>query len=131
VADFPGLPKDFEPETTRPTAPAMRRRLVSDFDEYQDFTRTTAIYPTNSPLGYLALGLNGEAGEVADKVKKWLRDGFIDHGAIAKELGDTLWYLARLADEIGFSLSQVAEMNVDKLTSRQTRGVLGGSGDNR
>jgi NTP pyrophosphatase (non-canonical NTP hydrolase) len=78
----------------------------------------------------------GEAGEVADKVKKVIRD---DHGImtdekkleIAKELGDVLWYLAQLSTELGFALDKVAEMNIEKLYSRKERGVISGSGDNR
>lgn len=109
------------------------------FDDYQAFTRSTAIYPTESKiqaLTYLALGLNGEAGEVADKIKKALRDnrGGLTGAVVTdllKEVGDALWYIARLADELGFDLSEVAQMNVDKLLGRKARGVLGGSGDNR
>lgn len=112
---------------------------MNDFDEYQDFTATTAIYPADSRLDeicYLSLGLNGEAGEVADKVKKILRDQSLvitiqNEIDIADELGDVLYYLARLADVIGFDLSEVANANVAKLRGRKERGVLGGSGDNR
>lgn len=103
-------------------------------DDYQEAAIETAIYPDKGEqngLAYVALGLNGEAGEVAEKVKKFLRDGGIDEEAVAKELGDVLWYLANLADEIGYSLSEVARINVSKLKSRSKRGTLGGSGDNR
>lgn len=112
---------------------------MTDFDDYQEFTLTTAIYPratTLESVTYLALGLNGEAGEVADKIKKIIRDNGgslrgADFQAIVQELGDVLWYVARLADELSFDLSQVAQWNIDKLRSRQARDVLKGSGDNR
>lgn len=105
------------------------------FNEYQDFTKTTAIYPKNKALEYLCLGLASEAGEVAGKLKKVIRDhkGF-DHDtdkALLKEIGDVLWYCARIADELGGSLSEIAEENMAKLKDRQVRGKLGGSGDNR
>jgi NTP pyrophosphatase (non-canonical NTP hydrolase) len=110
------------------------------FTDYQLQTAETAIYPgagtgNISALVYVALGL-GESGEVQGKVKKILRDnaGVITDEArteIAKELGDILWYVARAADEIGYSLEVVAQGNLDKLNSRKERGVLTGSGDNR
>jgi NTP pyrophosphatase (non-canonical NTP hydrolase) len=101
------------------------------FDDYQSAARKTAIYPEQHKVVYPALGLAGEAGEVAEKVKKWIRDGVLDPDAVKKELGDVLWYLAALAGDLNLSLSDVAEANVRKLESRQARGVLGGSGDNR
>lgn len=107
------------------------------FDEYQVMTRKTAVYPghgmlTNQSLMYLGLGLNGEAGEIADIIKKIVRDGnLIDIEAIGKELGDVLWYVAQAADLLGLSLSDVATGNIRKLRSRQERGVLAGSGDDR
>lgn len=105
-----------------------------NFNEYQEFTRTTAIYPKDVAIPYLTAGLAEEAGEVAGKFKKsvrdnWEREQFDD--AVVKELGDVLWYLARYADELGFSLEYIAEQNVEKLSSRKDRGVLHGSGDNR
>lgn len=112
--------------------------MTDDFNEYQAFARTTAIHPrrTVAALTYLALGLNGEAGEVADKIKKVIRDdNSILTGEVfqdlVKEIGDVLWYVARLADELGFDLSEVAQENVNKLRGRKDRGTLGGSGDNR
>jgi len=105
-------------------------------NSYQQWTLSTAIYPgagtgNDSELSYLALGLNGEAGEVADKIKKHLRDGKLDIGGIIYELGDVCWYVARLADSLGYSLEDVLTINNAKLESRKTRDVLTGNGDNR
>jgi NTP pyrophosphatase (non-canonical NTP hydrolase) len=104
--------------------------------DYQRLSRRTAEYPRDAWLAYPALGLAGEAGEVAEHVKKAIRD---DGGAVlperrtamAKELGDVLWYVAQLATELDLDLDEVARMNLDKLASRQHRGVLTGSGDDR
>lgn len=107
-----------------------------NIDDYQESARKTAIYDKRIGLVYCALGLTGESGEVADKVKKVLRDKegkFTkeDLKEIAKELGDVLWYVSNLTHELGYTLSEVAQMNLDKLSSRDKRGVIGGSGDNR
>lgn len=80
---------------------------------------------------YCALGLTGEAGEVAEKVKKWHRDGKWDPQQVALELGDVAYYLTRLAATTGFTLHEILELNIQKLTSRRDRDVLHGSGDNR
>jgi len=107
------------------------------FQEYQEATRQTAKYPTNQALEYLSLGIASEAGEVAGKMKKWIRDGDskMTHEewveAMSSEIGDVLWYAARLADELGLDLHQVAQDNMDKLLDRKARGVIGGSGDKR
>lgn len=103
---------------------------------YQQVARKTAIYPITHSILYPTLGLTGEAGEVADKVKKVIRDKggrFTDEDKleIAKELGDVLWYLANTATDLGFDLDTIADMNLDKLNSRKARGALQGSGDNR
>ncbi|MEG0499016.1 MAG: nucleoside triphosphate pyrophosphohydrolase family protein [Alistipes sp.] len=105
-------------------------------DEYQQHALDTAIYPDSQRIIYPTLGLTGEAGEVADKVKKVIRDNgqqFTDErkAEIAKEIGDVLWYCATLSRDLGFSLETVAQMNVDKLRSRMERNILKGSGDNR
>lgn len=102
-----------------------------EFDAYQDFTDTTAIYPPEKGLEYVALGLASEAGEFAGKVKKAIRDNQWDLDAMAAELGDVLWYVARAAAELDVHLSDVAKDNIEKLKSRQDRGKLGGSGDSR
>ena len=97
---------------------------------------TDQITDEMAKKGYYVFGLTGEAGEVADHFKKMIRD---DNGhftparseLIKKELGDVLWYVARLSYRMGWTLDDVAETNLEKLASRQVRGVIGGSGDNR
>lgn len=107
------------------------------FAEYQKKSRKTAIYPdVGRNFVYPTLGLAGEAGEVAEKVKKIFRDsngvaGEAIKRELTKELGDVLWYLAQLATELGLSLEDIAADNVKKLSFRQDRGRLRGSGDNR
>jgi len=108
-----------------------------DFKEYQKKSRKTAIYP-NAGKNYIypTLGLAGEAGEVAEKIKKVIRDksGIIDKETkeeLKKELGDVIWYVSQIASEMKISLNDIAEKNIEKLYSRMKRGKLGGSGDNR
>ena len=98
--------------------------------QYQKQAAETAIYPKDKALEYLALGLVGEAGEVANKIKKVIRDGTSPNN-VRDELGDVLWYLAMLSTEIGYSLDTIADKNLWKLANRKERNVLGGSGDNR
>ena len=100
------------------------------FDEYQEFARLTAIYPEDVKVVYPTLGLCGEAGEVAEKIKKHMRDGRSLVG-VGLELGDVLWYISALADDLGITLEEIAQANIDKLASRMERGKLGGSGDER
>ena len=108
-----------------------------NFNEYQAQAKQTAVYPRiGSDVVYPTLGLCGETGEFAEKVKKSFRDdgGIITEARKAemvKELSDILWYLSACASELGVSLDDVAKTNLEKLASRQKRGVLGGSGDNR
>lgn len=108
-----------------------------EFNEYQNKARETAFYPDkDNNFIYPTLGLVGEAGEVAEKIKKVLRDndGIISEEKrleVAKELGDVLWYLANLSVELNLSLETVASMNLEKLFSRKDRGTLSGSGDSR
>jgi len=108
-----------------------------DFQAYQERSRATARYPQagTNPI-YPTLGLCGEAGEVADKVKKVLRDreGHFDAAVrddLLLELGDVLWYVAQLATELDLSLEVIAEANLAKLSSRAARNVISGSGDRR
>ena len=108
-----------------------------DFQEYQTKSRVTAIYPNQGKnIMYPVLGLCGETGEIAEKVKKIIRDkggvpSHADKEAIAKEIGDVLWYLAQISTELEIFLDDVAQLNLDKLASRRARGTIGGSGDNR
>lgn len=106
------------------------------FDDYQEQSAATRIYPDEFKVIYPALGLSGEVGEVLELVKKALRDEkgeFSEDRRInlRKELGDVVWYLAALCDDLGFDFSEVAGGNLEKLQSRKDRGVLSGSGDNR
>jgi len=107
-----------------------------NLNEYQKNASSTAIYSEGQSIIYPTLGLTGEAGEVSDKVKKVLRDNngvFTDDHKkeIAKEIGDVLWYCAVLSRDLGFTLEEVAQANLDKLYSRQQRNKISGSGDNR
>lgn len=107
---------------------SQNKSLISAH-EYQEKCRTTAIYPKKDAIAYLSLGLVSEAGEVAGKVKKQIRDG--TQSNIASEIGDVLWYCAMLASELNVNLGKIMEDNLYKLNDRKTRGTLQGSGDNR
>lgn len=108
-----------------------------NFSDYEKKARSTAIYPDiGHNFVYPTLGLVEEAGEVAEKIKKVLRDtegvvSFKAKEAILDELGDVLWYLTNVGAELGLTLEAIAERNIDKLQSRQKRNQLRGSGDNR
>ena len=104
---------------------------------YQKEASKTAIYPDSHKIIYPALGLAGEAGEIANKVKKIVRDNPSEKELSKKkselmaEIGDVLWYCAALARDIGFDLQHVAQYNIHKLHDRAARGKIGGDGDNR
>lgn len=100
-------------------------------NEYQKMAAKTAIYNSTKAILYPALGLAGEAGEVANKVKKILRDDEFDRQAIAAEIGDVLWYVAALSRDLNLDLHDIALANLEKLYGRKARGTLGGNGDNR
>jgi len=105
-----------------------------NFNDYQKLARSTAVYPEEYKVIYPALGLCGEAGEVAEKIKKTVRgDTSLDEvsGSIADELGDVLWYLAILADDLEVDLEDIAQGNVDKLQLRMKLNKIKGDGDNR
>lgn len=109
---------------------------MTDMNDYQRLASTTAKYPAHTGLVYTVLGMASEAGEVAGKLKKAIRDegGEISperREQLLSEVGDVLWYVAMVAMELGSSLSAVAEANLDKLLDRDTRGVIGGDGDTR
>ncbi len=137
-----------------------KKEVVNSFDEYQRFTGTTAVYPKKGDgdplaLSYCALGLTEEAGEVAGKLKKRIRIGGFEalapgttilkskngstyeesyedfRESVKKEIGDVLWYAARLADEFDLKLSEVVGCNIEKLTRRRREGTIHGEGDNR
>jgi NTP pyrophosphatase (non-canonical NTP hydrolase) len=115
-------------------AQRSRAKIKMDINEYQQKALKTAIFPKEYAIIYPALGLAGEAGEVADKVKKIVRDRNTSDQMkrdIAAEIGDCLWYCAVLANDLGFDLAQIADSNLSKLADRQQRGVLHGSGDKR
>lgn len=103
-------------------------------DEYQRLAKRTAVFPEGVALEYLTLGLVGEAGELANKVKKILRGDMnveeLEEG-IKHELGDVLWYLSMLADHLNIDLGDLAEDNINMLFERKNKGTLKGSGDNR
>ena len=106
-----------------------------NFEEYQKQAKTTAIY--TDKVIYPTLGLCGEAGEVAEKIKKRLRDHNAGYGDpvfrcdVVKELGDVLWYISNLASDLDLKLDDIANINLDKLASRKERNQISGSGDNR
>ena len=108
-----------------------------NLDDYQKAAlRTAAPRDKKNEFLHLVLGLVGESGEIAEKVKKIVRDhdsdlAKVDIEDLKKELGDVMWYIAVIADYFDIPLSEVGEKNIEKLASRQKRGVLGGSGDNR
>lgn len=108
------------------------------FDEYQARALVTALRSGNEilDLAHWTLGIAGEGGEIAEKVKKYIRDNKAtisdeQKTELAKEIGDVLWYLAVLAETLGVSFNEIAHTNLEKLASRQQRGQLKGSGDNR
>ena len=106
------------------------------FNEFQEKALSTVNYGSENKIIYPALGLCGESGEVAEKIKKTIRDKggkFTTEISleIAKELGDVLWYITSLGNDLGFSLEEIANLNNEKTLSRKNRNVISGSGDNR
>jgi len=102
-----------------------------NLEEYSAFVEGKMLTKGTDRLAENTLGLVGEAGEVAEKIKKRFRDGKLDREAVQKELGDVLFYWVALHNLLGISTDHTIEVNVNKLNDRQARGVLGGSGDNR
>ena len=131
-----GLLPQHEQELQDEVTQWLDRRYSMDFNSYQRVAKTTAIYPATHKILYPALGLAGEAGEVANKVKKLVRDGTSSlpkewKENIGSEIGDVLWYCAVLADDLGISLGKIAADNEKKLYKRKREGTIGGSGDTR
>jgi len=117
-----------------------KTELHNDFDIYAIDAQKTALYPSEKALEYLALGLSGEAGEIANKVKKILRGDYENKGALQwdivradllGECGDVLWYLSQLVLVLDGRLSEVASENIAKLRRRYTEGTIKGTGDKR
>lgn len=101
---------------------------------YSNWVESMIVTEGNDRLIENTLGLVGEAGEVAEKIKKWLRDdnyNDIDNQAIVAELGDVLFYVVAMGNYLQYSLDEIIQLNVDKLESRKKRGCISGSGDNR
>ena len=106
------------------------------FNEYQEAAGKTSVYPRELRMVYPLIGLAGETGEVAEKVKKTIRDndGVFDEDEkleIAKELGDVLWYVSAIAGDMGYRLDDIARLNLEKIQSRDERDMLHGNGDTR
>ena len=117
----------------------MKEKQMSNITAslYQEKACDTAIFPKEKATEYLTLGLTGEAGEIANKVKKFIRDGAAQDEYLAKrieigyEIGDVLWYCAVLAEELDMNLGHIMEKNLEKLADRHKRNKISGSGDNR
>ena len=114
----------------------MKHNNEISVDEYQSIAIKTAIYPNTHKIVYPMIGLSGEVGEVAEKIKKTIRDnnGQFDDDRkiqIAYEIGDVLWYCANLANDLELSLSDIVQMNINKITTRSCGNKIHGSGDNR
>lgn len=101
-------------------------------DDYSEWVETMIVTEGETRLVENVLGLVGEAGEVAEKIKKVLRDGSrVSPDEIVKEIGDVVFYATALANYFDASLTEVLRVNQDKLNSRKRRGTIKGSGDNR
>jgi NTP pyrophosphatase (non-canonical NTP hydrolase) len=107
-------------------------RLMREFNDYTDFVESMKVYPEQYKIIYPTLGLTGEAGEIAEKVKKWLRgDRELDKQAILLELGDPLFYITAIATDLGYTLQDVVDANVVKLSVRKDKNLIKGDGDTR
>ena len=110
--------------------------MITKFKEYQEATKKTAIYPKEKGIEYCIMGLLGEAGEIANKYKKVIRDsdGILDEKKtteLYEEIGDVLWYISELSTNLGFLLENVADYNIYKLQRRKRNNTIKGSGDHR
>ena len=118
---------------TQPDAVRAGDGTPLTLDTYQQQAKATAVYPAYAPFPYLIAGLAGEVGELSSIYAKWWRGDlkFLDMKGLRAELGDVLWFVAMLANELGYDLSTIAQNNLDKLADRANRGKLKGNGDNR
>ena len=101
-----------------------------NLNEYQELAFKTAMESAKNPA-YMVANLTSEAGEVAGKYAKWIRDGVLDEAGMQKEAGDVLWQIAGLSTVMGWSLADIASKNLQKLADRQSRLTISGSGDER
>ena len=125
-------PDEAQPDEAQPDTVHAGDETPLTLDQYQQQATKTAVYPTYKADQYLIAGLAGEVGEVSSIFAKvWRGDGNLKFPHAAAELGDVLWFVAMLAYELGYDLSEVAQNNLDKLADRAERGKLKGSGDNR
>lgn len=99
-------------------------------EDYQELAWKTALESAKNPA-YMVANLTSEAGEVAGKYAKWIRDGVLDEAGMQKEVGDVLWQIAGLSTVMGWSLTDLASQNLRKLAQRQINNSIGGSGDSR
>ncbi len=99
-------------------------------EDYQELAFKTALESAKNPA-YMVANLTSEAGEVAGKYAKWIRDGVLDEAGMQKEVGDVLWQIAGLSTVMGWSLADLASKNLQKLAARQMNNTLKGSGDDR
>lgn len=99
-------------------------------EDYQELAFKTALESAKNPA-YMVANLTSEAGEVAGKYAKWIRDGVLDEEGMQKEVGDVLWQIAGLSTVMGWSLADLASQNLRKLAARQINNSIGGSGDER
>jgi NTP pyrophosphatase (non-canonical NTP hydrolase) len=104
--------------------------MIDSISEYQQKAFETALETAKNPA-YMVANLTSEAGEVAGKYAKWIRDGVLDEEGLQKEMGDVFWQLAGLSTVMGWSLADIASKNLQKLAQRQVNNTLGGSGDDR
>ena len=132
TAALPIIEKQARPEEAQPDTVHVGDETPLTMDAYQEQAKATAVYPSYAAFHYLIAGLAGEVGELASLfAKHWRDDGPLTRDNLEAELGDVLWFVAMLADEIGCDLSDVAQNNLNKLADRANRGKLKGSGDNR
>ena len=101
-----------------------------NLNEYQELAWKTALETAKNPA-YMVSNLTSEAGEVAGKYAKWIRDGVLDEVGMQKEVGDVLWQIAGLSTVMGWSLADLASKNLQKLAQRQINNSIGGNGDDR